>query len=146
MMRYRQLGHEFVRHIPVNIEPGILYVSMEFATAAHRCCCGCGEEIITPFTPTDWKMTFDGESVSLAPSIGNWNLACRSHYVIRGGEVLEAGPWSEPQIAAERLRDRMAKANYYGTPVRNESLESALKATTLKSDGPWKRLWKRLWG
>ncbi len=138
-MRYRQLVHEFVRHIPENIEPGILYISMEFATSAHRCCCGCGEEIITPFTPTDWRMTFDGESVSLAPSIGNWNLACRSHYVIRGGKVLEAGPWSESQIAAERLRDRMAKSSHYSTPVRNDPLESPPKVALGKPEGLWKR-------
>jgi hypothetical protein len=28
-----------------------------FRTAAHCCCCGCGEEVVTPFTPTDWSMT-----------------------------------------------------------------------------------------
>jgi hypothetical protein len=43
---------------------------------------------VTPFTPTDWRMTFDGESVSLDPSVGNWNQKCRSHYVIRRNRVL----------------------------------------------------------
>ncbi len=66
-------------------------------------------------TPTDWKLTYDGETISLNPSVGNWNLACRSHYVIKKGRVIEAGPWSDDQVAAERKRDRNAKARHYGT-------------------------------
>jgi Family of unknown function (DUF6527) len=113
MMRYSHLEHQFVKHIPDGFEPGMLYVSMEYGTAAHRCCCGCGEEVVTPFTPTDWKMTFDGETVSLSPSIGNWTLACRSHYLIKRGRVIEAGPWTDKQVEAERNRDRIAKAKFY---------------------------------
>jgi len=59
------------------------------------------DEVVTPFTPTDWKMTFDGETVSLRPSIGNWNDACRSHYVIERGRVIEALPWADWQVEAE---------------------------------------------
>jgi len=113
-MRHLHLEHQFVKHIPEGLEPGVLYVSMEYGTAAHSCCCGCGEEVVTPFTPTDWKMTFDGETVSLNPSIGNWTLACRSHYVIKRGQVIEAGPWTDEQVEAERNRDRAAKAQFYG--------------------------------
>jgi hypothetical protein len=39
MMRAKRLQHRFVETMPEMIEPGILYVSMEYATAAHRCCC-----------------------------------------------------------------------------------------------------------
>ncbi len=92
MIRHKRLEHRFVEHIPERLEAGILYVSMEYATSAHSCCCGCGEEVVAPFTPTDWKMTFDGETVSLRPSIGNWTLKCRSHYVIDRSKVIEAGP------------------------------------------------------
>ena len=113
MMRYSHLEHQFVKHIPDELEPGVLYVSMDYGTAAHRCCCGCGEEVVTPITPTDWKITFDGETVSLHPSIGNWTLACRSHYVIKRGRVIEAGPWTDKQVEAERRRDRAAKARFY---------------------------------
>lgn len=114
MMRHSRLEHRFVRQIPDHLEPGVLYVSMEYGTAVHSCCCGCGQEVVTPFTPTDWRMTFDGETVSLRPSVGNWNLPCRSHYVIDRGRAIEAGPWSEEQIMAERSRDKAAKASYYG--------------------------------
>jgi hypothetical protein len=50
---------------------GILYVSMEFATAGRRCCCGCGNEVYRKFSRRDWQIMFDGQSVSLTPSIGN---------------------------------------------------------------------------
>jgi hypothetical protein len=112
-MRLQRLEHRFVATMPDRLEPGILYICMEYGTAVHSCCCGCGAEVVTPFTPTDWKMTFDGESVSLWPSVGNWNLPCRSHYFIDRGRVRGAGPWSDAQVAAERQRDKAAKASYY---------------------------------
>ena len=31
-----------VHHMPKELQPGILYVSEEFLTAAHLCACGCG--------------------------------------------------------------------------------------------------------
>ncbi len=30
-----------------------LYISIPYVTAAHKCPCGCGEEIVTPLSPTD---------------------------------------------------------------------------------------------
>lgn len=97
MFQHTKLDHKFVHYIPERLDSGIIYISMEFATAAHCCCCGCGEQVITPFTPNDWKLTFDGETVSLRPSIGNWNFRCRSHYFIRNSRILAAGPWDEGQ-------------------------------------------------
>lgn len=120
MIQHKRLEHRFVEHIPERLEAGILYVSMEYATSAHSCCCGCGEEVVAPFTPTDWRMTFDGEAISLHPSIGNWTLKCRSHYVIDRGMVIEVGSWSDEQIKAERTRDHTAKARHYGTSLPAE--------------------------
>lgn len=114
-MRHQTLEHRFVRNVPRELEPGVLYISMEYATAVHSCCCGCGERVVTPFTPTDWRMTFDGESISLQPSVGNWNQPCRSHYFIQKNQVLEAGSWSTAQIEVERRRDKQAKANHYAS-------------------------------
>lgn len=128
MMENNNLEHRFVQHIPDQIEPGVLYVSMEFATAAHSCCCGCGEEVVTPITPTDWNLAFDGESVSLNPSIGNWTLACRSHYVIKRGLIIEAGPWTDQQIENERHRDRVAKARYYEASEHTKAVVPASQA------------------
>lgn len=107
------LTHTFVEHIPETLDEGVLYVSMTFATAMHLCCCGCGREVVTPLSPTGWKLIFDGETVSLSPSIGNWSLPCRSHYFIRGDRVQWSGDMPEEAIRAGRLRDQRFKATYY---------------------------------
>ena len=135
MIRHNRLEHRFLRYIPEVLEPGVLYISMDYATAVHRCACGCGEEVVTPFTPTDWKMTFDGETISLRPSIGNWTLPCRSHYVIVQGRVVEAAPWTEEQIAAERRRDRDVKAHYYGEIEPNDITVNAVAPAPEESLG-----------
>lgn len=113
-MRHSVLEHRFVETFPETLEPSVLYVSLEFGSAAHSCCCGCGEEVVTPLTPTDWNITYDGETITLHPSVGSWTLPCRSHYVIRRNRVIEAPPWSDAEVAAERRRDRRAKAAHYG--------------------------------
>lgn len=82
------LDHKFVMSVPDPLEPGILYVSVEYATAIHQCACGCGREVVTPFTPRDWQISFNGDTVTLSPSIGNWNYPCRSHYWIRNNRVV----------------------------------------------------------
>jgi hypothetical protein len=108
------LKHEFVEYIPDHLKEGTIYVSLAFATAAHKCCCGCGNTVITPLSPTDWKLIFDGESISLDPSIGNWGFPCQSHYWIKRNKVRWAPQWSQKQIEAGRLRDRLAKERYFG--------------------------------
>lgn len=77
----------FVESLPETLKERTLYVCMEFATASHKCACGCGKEVVTPLSPTDWKLMFDGRTVTLHPSIGNWGFECRSHYWIRGNRV-----------------------------------------------------------
>lgn len=113
MLKHNRLNHRFVRSIPKVLEPGVLYVSVEYATAIHSCCCGCGQSVVTPITPTDWQLTFDGESISLSPSIGNWGFRCRSHYFIKNGNILEAGQWGQGMVEAGRRQDKVNKAHYY---------------------------------
>lgn len=91
----KKLNHKFVEFIPEALDDDVLYVSVIHGTAVHRCCCGCGREVVTPLTPADWKLTFDGETVSLYPSIGNWNFPCRSHYWITKNRVEWAPSWDE---------------------------------------------------
>lgn len=150
MMRHQTLEHRFVRNVPRELDPGVLYISVDYATAVHSCCCGCGDRVVTPFTPTDWRMTFDGESVSLDPSVGNWNQKCRSHYVIRRNRILEAGPWSNAQVKAERRRDKKAKAAYFGktadaqpsvvTQVDDRAPNTAVQETNHSSQSLWARV------
>ena len=63
-----RLEHEFVDHIPDDLMDGRLYVSIRFGTVVHLCACGCGEEVVTPLGPSEWKIVFDGVSISLEPS------------------------------------------------------------------------------
>jgi hypothetical protein len=108
-----KLAHKFVKNIPEKIENGIIYISMEYSTAIHKCCCGCGNEVVTPFSPTDWKLTFDGKTISLYPSIGNWSFGCRSHYWIINSEVKWAYKWNKKQIERGRQKDELNKRKYF---------------------------------
>ena len=128
----KQLEHKFVKSVPRSLESGILYISLDYATVVHSCCCGWGEEVVTPLSPTDWNMTFDGVSVSLSPSVGSWNLKCRSHYFIRYGKVIVAGSWSKEQIEFEHKRDKHAKARFYNTA----QTESSTVASSLPLSHP----------
>lgn len=107
-MKSTALDHEFVDTFPTPLQPGIVYVSIQFATVAHLCCCGCGQEVVTPLSPARWQLGFDGQSVSLRPSIGNWALPCRSHYWILNNTVRWAEDWSETKIARAIAADQRA--------------------------------------
>lgn len=126
------MQHRFVEFVPDQLEEGILYISMDYCTAIHLCVCGCRNKVVTPFSPTDWKMTFDGKSISLNPSIGNWNFECRSHYWIKKGKVEWAGSWSDDQIANGRQDDKISKEKYYAPePVPNDLIEEKKKKSLL---------------
>lgn len=115
MILHRRLDHRFVDDMPETLEAGVLYVSMRYATAMHLCCCGCQREVVTPFSPAQWKMIFDGEGVSLHPSIGSWALPCRSHYFIRSGRVIEARPWSDEEVEYGQASDKLARSAHYAS-------------------------------
>lgn len=77
----------FIEHFPDQLESGVLYVSMRYAICAHSCACGCGQKVITPLSPRMWKLIYDGESVTLYPSIGNYGFPCQSHYYLTKGRI-----------------------------------------------------------
>lgn len=108
-----RIRHQFVEFIPASLEEGVIYVSIPFATAVHRCCCGCGQEVVTPLSPTDWSLVFDGLSISLKPSIGSWGLPCQSHYWIVRNRIRWAKRWSSAEIKRGREKDRRRKAGYF---------------------------------
>jgi uncharacterized protein DUF6527 len=125
MSRIRTITHRFVENIPEKIDEGTLYVSIPYATAIHNCFCGCGQEVVTPISPTDWALIFDGDTVSLKPSIGNWSLPCRSHYWISNNRVKWAGVFTQEAIDATRVAERQSKARYFES---SESIEPERKA------------------
>lgn len=108
-----KLSHKFVKNIPENPENGVVYVSVDYSTAIHKCCCGCGKEVVTPLSPTGWKLIFDGKTISLYPSIGNWNYPCQSHYWIRNNEVIWAPRWTKKQIEHGRKEEERNKQTYF---------------------------------
>jgi hypothetical protein len=108
----KTLEHKFVEFIPEQVEEGILYITIEYRTAVHKCVCGCGNKVVTPITPTDWKLTFDGKTVSLYPSIGNWNFPCRSHYWIQRNAIEHSYKWSDKEIESGRKKDTKRKKKY----------------------------------
>jgi len=104
---------EFVDLIPDDLAEGVLYISIPYSTASHRCACGCGEEVVTPIKPTDWSLTWNGEAATLSPSIGNWSQPCQSHYWIIENRIVWAKKWSPSRIEANRIKDKNVKARYY---------------------------------
>ncbi|MDH4212278.1 MAG: DUF6527 family protein [candidate division WOR-3 bacterium] len=101
-----------VDSVPEQLEPGILYISEENDVVMHLCCCGCGLEVVTPLSPAEWSIRRSGNTVSLRPSIGNWDYPCRSHYWITNNRVEWAGPMSKKRIAIVKERDRVDKRRY----------------------------------
>ena len=104
------LAHEFVEFIPDELKERTLYISITYCTAVHKCCCGCGREVVTPLSPASWQLIFDGKTVSLHPSIGNWSLPCQSHYFITKNNVV----WA--QKAAAATLDALTAAVIAATP------------------------------
>jgi hypothetical protein len=103
-MTVDRLDHRFTTSVPDNLEPGVLYVSLAYDTTIHLCACGCGNQVVLPLHPTAWKLTYDGDTVSMSPSVGNWSFPCRSHYWIGSGRVHWSTAWSDAQVRAGRER------------------------------------------
>ncbi len=103
MTRTDQFEPRFVEEIPDSLDDGVLYVSLRFTTAIHLCASGCRSQVVTPLRPGQWRLIFDG-AVTLRPSIGNWSLACRSHYVINRNRVVWLRSWSDAEVFEARRR------------------------------------------
>jgi hypothetical protein len=128
--RIQTVEHRFVEEIPDGIAEATLYISIPYATAVHRCLCGCGCEVTTPLAPPDWRLTYDGETVSLCPSVGRWGSECQSHYHywITRSHVRWAPKWSREQIDAGRRADTRATARYYDGQLPDADMSAAVKA------------------
>ncbi len=119
LKKYRIIRPEFVEFIPDEIKDGVLYISIRYNTATHKCPSGCGEIVVTPITPTDWTLIWNGEFVSLYPSIGNWSLPCDSHYWIRENRIVWARKWDKQEIEHAKDIDSRNKAYYFNHKKKN---------------------------
>lgn len=104
-MRVNRIEPQFVEFVPDVLEDGIVYISMEYGAVVHACCCGCGEKVSTPLSPAQWVLTYDGENITLSPSVGSGTLPCNSHYNITRNEVRWAPTMTKAQTAAALTRD-----------------------------------------
>lgn len=119
-MKLEEITPSFVETIPENIDEGVLYISRRFRTATHLCACGCGSKVVTPLKPAKWQLTEINDLVSLHPSIGRWQLPCRSHYWITDNRIEWDRPISDAQMQRVLERDAAAVHNYYASR-RNKS-------------------------
>lgn len=109
-MKIDRLRPTFIEHFPDQLEPGVLYVSMKYAICAHSCACGCGHKVITPLSPTKWKLLYDGENVTLYPSIGNYGLPCQSHYFLTNSKI----EWVDGDVHNDRSQRKRRKKRRKG--------------------------------
>lgn len=119
-----------VQYVPKTLEPGLLYVAEEFDIAVHLCACGCGAKVTTPLGPAEWRITEKEGLPTLHPSVGNWQLPCRSHYLIIAGSTRWAGQWSDEHVAAGRRAEQVRREAYYATLAHERKL--------------WVRIWRWL--
>lgn len=89
-MRINSLYPRFVDEFPDILVEGVLYICLPAKTMVHLCACGCRSEVYTPISPDGWTLKYDGEAVTLSPSIGNWDFPCKSHYFVRGNQIVES--------------------------------------------------------
>ena len=137
MRKNFKIEHEFVDFVPRELREHTLYISIEFATATHKCFCGCGSEVVTPLSPVGWQLIFDGETVSLSPSVGSWSLRCKSHYWIRRNVVQSAGEMSPEEIAEVRRRDDRDRLRHYDGTAAEPALPFGEPNVPDKPKGIW---------
>lgn len=147
MKRRTTIAHEFVELMPVTLTEGTLYVSIPYATAIHLCACGCGNKVVTPISPADWSLTFDGDTVSLHPSIGGWQLPCRSHYWIRNNTIRWAAAWTDEEIEEGRNQDAEDMDLYFASRRDNDSSQVDLPPVKPNAEmarkGPFRRFFRK---
>lgn len=107
-----------VEYIPKEIETATLYVSERFQVAVHLCACGCGEKVVTPLGATEWSFTEKSGKPSLYPSIGNWQIPCRSHYWIRNGEIQWSYQWTEAEIKQGWENEQKRREQYLNRTIK----------------------------
>lgn len=142
-MRLESIRPEFVDFVPKALEPGVLYISQKYKTASHLCACGCGEKVVTPLSPADWRLQIDGATISLHPSIGNWNYTCQSHYWIRRNRISWSYAMTKQQIARVQARDQADREHHIAV-VNKQKDELAAINTGTKQKSFFVCLWQRL--
>jgi hypothetical protein len=113
-----------VKTFPSQFEPGILYFSKEYEVAGHLCPCGCDNKIITPIETTEWSLSIRNGKPTLYPSLGNWELPCRSHYWIRKGKIERSYDWTDEEIEIGRKAEERERKKYYDRRKKKSKIKN----------------------
>jgi hypothetical protein len=108
-MKFR---YQLVNRIPTQIEDGVVYHTKEFELAGLLCACGCGHRV-TLLVPDSHQVWDEDGYATVRPSIGVFDAACKSHYIITAGAVqwlpaftgAQASTIMQRQIARHVLHD-----------------------------------------
>lgn len=135
MKNSNKFTFEFVETIPRKLEENVLYISTEFETATHLCACGCKAKVVTPLSPSGWTLSYNGVSISLSPSIGNWSLECQSHYFIKKNKIVWSDKWDDEQIEATR-RFRKIDRETENDKISSQS-DQEIQAESISEKNNW---------
>lgn len=88
-MKQAELTPEYVDFIPKpsRMKEGVLYINKHYMSTLHLCPCGCGNVVVLPFGSHGWTLTERLEGVTMRPSVGSFNLPCKSHYYITDNKI-----------------------------------------------------------
>lgn len=88
-MKIYELKTEYVDLMPAGMEEGVLYISEKYQTAIHLCACGCNGRTVTPLGEGGWTLSKSNNTVTLRPSIGNFNgeNPYHAHYYITENKI-----------------------------------------------------------
>lgn len=88
-MKQKGITPEYVDFIPPvsKMKQGVLYISKPYKTTAHLCPCGCGNVVVLPFGTHGWTLEERPSGVTMRPSVGSFNLPCKSHYFITDNKI-----------------------------------------------------------
>ena len=74
-----------------------------------------------PLGAEQWTVQEAGGEATVRPSIGSWQLPCRSHYWITAGAVVWSGQWTPEQIERGRQdEERRLRAHFEGRKARKQ--------------------------
>lgn len=81
------LNFEKVYYMPniKDMKENVIYISDEFKVSGHKCMCGCGSLTIMPLGNNEWNYEIKNNKLTMWPSVGNYQMPCKSHYIIQNG-------------------------------------------------------------
>jgi hypothetical protein len=135
--RIDRVSHQFTNLIPDQLEEGVVHISVQYRVAVHLCPCGCRDRVVTPFSPVQWSLLFDGETVSLNPSIAG--VHCNAHYFITGSRVRWVRPLTQREREAASHRDAAAAAAWYQNASEDVGGSHMGLGAPLRPTGWWRR-------